>query len=149
MKKQNQLGIRLAEIMRRDSLRQDELGERLKLSQGAISGLLRTVRPTPKNLKSICTRLAADDGLDVLIGHLHDEIEGAGRSHSELSIRTTGAQCADEAQSDLDYLQSRIHEKPVAEAVSLISGLIRGDWMKKYYPSKTQQPFGNAAETKD
>lgn len=63
------------------------LAENTGVSPSTLSGTLRGSRLEPQNLRALCTRLPVPaDGLDILIAHLRDEIDRAGRLQTEIRI---------------------------------------------------------------
>jgi transcriptional regulator with XRE-family HTH domain len=70
---------------------QRELAELTGISQGTISRLASEDRRIDAStLRALCTNLPPPVGLEVLIGHLRDEIQRAGRSQAELVIAPPG-----------------------------------------------------------
>lgn len=77
------------------------------ITQGALNQLInKGLRPKRENLAPICHAFERPDGLDVLCGHLRDEIAAAGYRRTEIVLSTHPAETDGMLERALDELRA-------------------------------------------
>ncbi len=96
------LSKQLLGLMARERITQVQFAALSGLSQSTFSQILgRGDRPRAATLRVICTSLPNPrDGLDILIAHLRDEVDRAGRLQSEVAIAVDGMALPDAEVTD-------------------------------------------------
>jgi len=122
--KPSHLAHALAELVSRREITLTELAALTGLNQGTVSRLAgQDRRPDVPTLHALCT-LQADrkDGLNLLLAHLRDEINRAGRDQSEIIIDADEADHGDDLRTLAE--QSR-HDQELAAILHHLAGLAR------------------------
>jgi transcriptional regulator with XRE-family HTH domain len=82
------------------------------VTQSALNHLInRGYRPKRETLAPICQAFNRPDGLDVLCGHLRDEIAAAGYRRSEIILTTRPADSDGELDRAVDDLMAIAHQR--------------------------------------
>ena len=78
-----------------------------QITQGALNQLIhKGLRPKRETLAPICHAFERADGLDVLCGHLRDEIAAAGYRRTEIVLSTHPAETDSQLERALDELRA-------------------------------------------
>jgi hypothetical protein len=86
-------------------------------------GRLDKHRVSPETLCALCTKIPNPaEGLELLIAHLRDEIERAGRLQSEVTIEAVGAASSDDVALFLHEAQTNEHLRGI---IADFAGAIR------------------------
>lgn len=87
MGQMNHLGSALQYIATARNQAMRAISDATGVAPSTLSRVIQGVRLEPQNLRALCTRLPVPaDGLDILIAHLRDEIDRAGRLQTEIRI---------------------------------------------------------------
>jgi len=101
--KASHLGRAVAFLCSQLHLTQTELAHRSKISQAALSRACSGTRLENNNLRALCTgQPDSRDGLELLLGHLRDEIERAGHSTAEVQISAAALDLDDDLRALLE-----------------------------------------------
>jgi transcriptional regulator with XRE-family HTH domain len=97
------------------------------VTQSALNHLInKGYRPKRETLAPICQAFDRPDGLDVLCGHLRDEIHAAGYRRSEIVLSTRPAECDGELERAVDDLMAVAHQRrDVAQLLLDLAALAR------------------------
>ena len=105
--KQSEFGQALLGALAAEGQTQTWLSTASGITQPALNYLInRAVRPRRENLAPICQAFAREDGLDVLCGHLRDEIAAAGYRRTEIVLSTHPAETDGKLDRALDELRA-------------------------------------------
>jgi transcriptional regulator with XRE-family HTH domain len=131
----------LTALASRRGLTLTELADQAKLSQGTLSRLAsRDQRPDVQSLQALCMKQPDPrDGLELLLAHLRDEVDRAGRLQTEVTITADGQDTPDDirllaaqAQSDPE-MRAILHD--LAQLVRVIHRRIaRGEYVQFVSP---------------
>lgn len=107
----------LQSVLTQRGLSTEGLAELCGVAQSTISRTMHGRRVHTDTLRALCTQLPEDaDGLDILIAHLRDEIDRAGRLQTEIRIEADAHDheedirlLASESQVDAD-LRAILHD---------------------------------------
>ncbi len=109
------------------------------LSPSTLSKLVSTDRRIdPETLRALCTRTAPHVGLAILLEHLRDEVERAGRAQTEVAINATGKS----ADDDLAILASELvieRQRGGTELRSVLHDL--ANLVRNYRRATSQQTY--------
>ncbi len=106
--KKSHLGNAIVELSRKKETTLTHIAEISGIKQNTLSRTVNGIRPEAKTLNALCSPNAhGDDGKDLLIAHLRDEVEIAGRHSAEFIIKR--------------------QDKPVSETVRILSAEATAD----------------------
>lgn len=133
MSKQTNVGTAILGAILKTSMTQEDLGNRMDVSQASISRLIGGKnRPTRETMHSLCNALKRTDyeqAVRVLIGFLEDEIEASGMLLSDIELapanRTKPAHL--DIEKSIDTIRAGALQ--CKEAASLVRDLA---WMIKH-----------------
>jgi len=104
---QSELGAAIMAALANGSKSQKWLAKEAGLTQSALNQLInKGYRPKRETLAPICHVFTRADGLDVLCGHLRDEIAAAGYRRTEIVLTTHPADTDNEIDRALDDLRA-------------------------------------------
>jgi hypothetical protein len=104
---QSEFGSAIMAALADEAKTQTWLAATSGLTQSALNHLInRGYRPKRENLGPICQAFARPDGLDVLCGHLRDEIAAAGYRRTEIVLSTHPAETDHKLDRALDELRA-------------------------------------------
>lgn len=118
--------------------------------QVTVSRACAGERLSVESLKALCTRqTVASDGLELLLAHLRDEVERAGRSQTELDIAANGHAATDdillleEQARDDKELSAILHD--LADMVRTFRRKLAEQSNTLRYPTANESPAEQAA----
>lgn len=115
------------------------------LYQSTLSRAMSGTRLDPDSLRKLCTRSQPADGLEILMGHLRDEIDRAGRLQTEIRIQADTADTPD----DLRLLASECkHDETLRHLLHDIADLIRRRPISTLAAAETPPDYGKNPESR-
>lgn len=125
-----------------------ELADQAGLSQGTLSRLAsRDQRPDMPSLRAICTQIPElSDGLDLLLAHLRDEVERAGRLQTEVTIMADGQDTPDDIRLLVEQCQSDDEMRAILHDLAQLVRAIRRKNSSILYPEHSSSAL-KVAET--